>query len=68
MLTMSDIKCIKLLRNQKGLSISKIAETLHKLFFEKFVPRFTYKEKGINNKVQTAFVSNPLLKYNIIFK
>ncbi len=45
MLTMSDIKCIKLLRNQKGLSISKIAETLHKLFFEKFVPRFTYKEK-----------------------
>lgn len=29
MLAMSDIKCIKLLRNQKGLSISKIAETLH---------------------------------------
>ncbi|KIL74807.1 hypothetical protein SD77_2781 [Bacillus badius] len=29
MLAMSNIKCIKLLRNQKWLSISKIAETLH---------------------------------------
>ena len=28
MLTMSDIKCIKHLRNEKGLSIEKIAKTL----------------------------------------
>ncbi|MCP1145272.1 hypothetical protein [Lysinibacillus endophyticus] len=29
MLAMSEINCIKTLRNEKGLSISKIAETMN---------------------------------------
>lgn len=29
MLAMSEVNCIKLMRNQKGLSVTKIAETLN---------------------------------------